>query len=69
MYNSLRTSQDCSSYQQPAIGSVYGSHFITFDRLNYTFDGKGEFTLVHVDNAMHKLGMSIVNFLILFLLK
>ena len=62
MYSYWRTSQDCSSYQPPAIGSVYNSHFVTFDRYNYTFNGKGEFTLVHVDSPIHKLGMSIVNF-------
>ncbi|CAG2179901.1 unnamed protein product, partial [Oppiella nova] len=56
MYNYWRTSQDCSSYQAPAIGSVYGDpHFVTFDRYNYTMNAKGEYTLVHVDNAIHKL--------------
>ncbi|CAG2178697.1 unnamed protein product, partial [Oppiella nova] len=56
MYNHWRTSQDCSSYQAPAIGSVYGDpHFLTFDRYNYTINVKGEYTLVHVDNAIHKL--------------
>ena len=56
MYNYWRTSQDCSSYQPPAIGSVYGDpHFLTFDGHNYTFNGRGEFTLVHVDSPMHKL--------------
>ena len=57
MYNQRRTSQDCSSYESPAIGSVYGDpHFITFDRFNYTFNGKGEYTLVRVDNTVHKFG-------------
>lgn len=56
MYNYWRTSQDCSSYQPPAVGSVYGDpHFLTFDGTNYTFNGKGEFTLTHVDTASHKL--------------
>lgn len=55
MYNYWRTSQDCSSYQSPGIASIFGDpHLVTFDRTNYTFNGKGEFTLVHVDNAMHK---------------
>ena len=62
MYNYWRTSQDCSSYQAPAIGSVYGDpHFITFDRFNYTFNGKGEFTLLHVDNPVHKIGIKLLN--------
>jgi hypothetical protein len=56
MYNYWRTSQDCSSYQAPAIGSVYGDpHIITFDRFNYTFNGKGEYTLLHVDNPVHRI--------------
>ena len=56
MYNHWRTSQDCSSYQPPAIGSVYGDpHFITYDGSNFTFNGKGEFTLTHVDTPVHKL--------------
>lgn len=56
MYNYWRTSQDCSSYQPPAIASVYGDpHFLTFDGTNYTFNGRGEFSLLHVDTAVHKL--------------
>ncbi|XP_076359572.1 sushi domain containing 2 mesh [Tachypleus tridentatus] len=56
MYNYWRTSQDCSAYQPPGIASVYGDpHFLTFDRVNYTFNGRGEFVLVHVDNPLHKL--------------
>ncbi|RWS17902.1 mesh-like CUB and sushi domain-containing protein, partial [Dinothrombium tinctorium] len=56
MYKHWRTSQDCSSYQIPAVGSVFGDpHFVTFDGLNYTFNGQGEFVLVHVDDVVHKL--------------
>lgn len=28
---------------------------VTFDNVNYTFNGKGEFVLVHSDNEIHKL--------------
>lgn len=28
---------------------------MSFDRFNYTFNGKGEFSLIHVDSEMHKL--------------
>ena len=36
--------------------SIFGDpHVITFDRFNYTFEGKGEFVLVHADNPVHKL--------------
>lgn len=58
MYNYWRTSQDCSSYQPPAIASVFGDpHIITFDMFNYTFNGKGEFTLARVNNSMYKFEM------------
>lgn len=56
-YNSLRASQECTSYKGPAIGSVYGDpHIVTFDGLNYTFNGKGEFSLVHVESDELKFG-------------
>lgn len=38
------------------IASVFGDlHFITFDDVEYTFNGKGEFVLVHADTDKHKL--------------
>lgn len=43
----MRLSQDCVGYQAPVIASVFGDpHFITFDGLEYTFNGVGEFVLV-----------------------
>ncbi|XP_023221105.1 protein mesh-like [Centruroides sculpturatus] len=51
-----RTSQDCTSYQPPGVGSVYGDpHFITFDNRNFTFNAKGEFSLVRVRYANRSL--------------
>ncbi|KAJ3640697.1 hypothetical protein Zmor_027242 [Zophobas morio] len=42
-----RPTQDCVNYESPGIAGVYGNlHIITFDDLEYTFTGKGEFVLV-----------------------
>ncbi len=36
--------------------SIFGDpHFITFDDVEYTFNGKGEFVLVHADTDKYKL--------------
>lgn len=54
-YNLYRTSQDCSLYQPPVVGSVYGDpHMITFNRNNYTFNGRGEYVLVRADDPKVK---------------
>ncbi|XP_012265044.2 protein mesh isoform X2 [Athalia rosae] len=51
-----RPSQDCVAYQAPAVATVFGDpHFITFDDLEYTFNGKGEFVLTRVDSLRDKL--------------
>lgn len=56
MYKYWRTSQDCSLYQPPMVASVFGDpHFLTFDGVNYTFNGKGEFVLTRVNHRVHKL--------------
>ncbi|VVC32247.1 Hypothetical protein CINCED_3A022608 [Cinara cedri] len=50
-----RPSQDCVAYQSPYVATVFGDpHVITFDNLEYTFNGKGEFVLVHVDSEAYK---------------
>uniref|UniRef100_A0A3B4Y721 Sushi domain containing 2 n=2 Tax=Seriola lalandi dorsalis TaxID=1841481 RepID=A0A3B4Y721_SERLL len=47
IYLSQRPSSGCRNYQPPKAGVVFGDpHFITFDSLNYTFNGKGEYYLV-----------------------
>ncbi|KAK3909063.1 Protein mesh [Frankliniella fusca] len=51
-----RPTQDCVSYQPPEVASVFGDpHVVTFDNLQYTFNGKGEFVLVHVDTQKQRL--------------
>ncbi|KAM3867425.1 sushi domain-containing protein 2 [Diretmus argenteus] len=47
IYFSHRPSSGCQTYQPPSAGVVLGDpHFITFDGLSYTFNGKGEYCLV-----------------------
>ncbi|KAK4887724.1 hypothetical protein RN001_003995 [Aquatica leii] len=51
-----RPTQDCVSYQSPAVGGVFGDpHIMTFDNIIYTFNGKGEFVLVRTSNTENKL--------------
>ncbi|KAK0165466.1 hypothetical protein PV328_003974 [Microctonus aethiopoides] len=51
-----RPTQDCIAYQSPAVAAVFGDpHFVTFDNVPYTFNGKGEFVLVRVNNEKDKL--------------
>ncbi|KAK5932062.1 hypothetical protein CgunFtcFv8_003797 [Champsocephalus gunnari] len=47
IYFKHRPSSGCRSYQPPKAGVVLGDpHFVTFDGLSYTFNGKGEYYLV-----------------------
>nr|XP_046241528.1 sushi domain-containing protein 2 isoform X2 [Scatophagus argus] len=47
IYFNHRPSSGCRNYQPPRAGVVLGDpHFITFDGLSYTFNGKGEYYLV-----------------------
>ncbi|XP_014258634.1 protein mesh isoform X2 [Cimex lectularius] len=51
-----RPSQDCVAYQSPYIATVFGDpHIVTFDELEYTFNGKGEFVLLHSSTDKYKL--------------
>ncbi|XP_071766455.2 sushi domain-containing protein 2-like [Centroberyx gerrardi] len=50
-YFKHRPSSDCRSYQSPKPGVVFGDpHFITFDDVSYSFNGKGEYSLVISDD-------------------
>ncbi|XP_068615523.1 sushi domain-containing protein 2-like [Brachionichthys hirsutus] len=47
IYLNQRPSTGCRDYRPPKAGVVLGDpHFITFDGLGYTFNGRGEFYLV-----------------------
>nr|H9JIQ1.1 RecName: Full=Protein mesh; Flags: Precursor [Bombyx mori] len=51
-----RPSQDCVAYQSPGVAGIFGDpHIVTFDDLQYTFNGKGEYVLVRVDHSQLKL--------------
>uniref|UniRef100_A0A6Q2XNP3 Sushi domain containing 2 n=1 Tax=Esox lucius TaxID=8010 RepID=A0A6Q2XNP3_ESOLU len=46
-YFKRRPSSDCRTYQAPKAGVVFGDpHFITFDGVSYSFNGKGEYTIM-----------------------
>ncbi|XP_071618915.1 sushi domain-containing protein 2 isoform X2 [Heliangelus exortis] len=49
-YMKNRPSSDCRRYVPPRAASAFGDpHFLTFDGLNFTFKGSGEYTLVESD--------------------
>uniref|UniRef100_A0A672G2A6 Sushi domain-containing protein 2-like n=1 Tax=Salarias fasciatus TaxID=181472 RepID=A0A672G2A6_SALFA len=50
-YFKHRPSSDCRRYHSPSSAVVFGDpHFITFDGVSYSFNGKGEYTLVTAEN-------------------
>lgn len=50
-----RPSQDCVAYQAPGVGGTFGDpHFVTFDNLQYTFNGMGEFVLAKGNDNKEK---------------
>ncbi|CAH1258735.1 SUSD2 [Branchiostoma lanceolatum] len=52
VYFELRPTDDCSRYVPPKAGAVFGDpHVITLDGKSYTFNGKGEYTLLQADDV------------------
>uniref|UniRef100_A0ABM5GM24 Sushi domain-containing protein 2 isoform X2 n=1 Tax=Pogona vitticeps TaxID=103695 RepID=A0ABM5GM24_9SAUR len=50
IYFKHRPSSGCRRYRPPRAASAFGDpHFITFDGMNFTFKGLGEYTLVESD--------------------
>ncbi|XP_074055792.1 sushi domain-containing protein 2 isoform X2 [Macrotis lagotis] len=49
-YLHLRPSSDCQTYQPPHLASIFGDpHFLTFDGVHFTFNGRGEYVLAQSD--------------------
>ncbi|XP_078083099.1 sushi domain-containing protein 2 isoform X2 [Mustelus asterias] len=46
-YFQLRPSSGCMAYRPPKVGTAFGDpHLFTFDGANFTFNGRGEYTLL-----------------------
>lgn len=51
-----RPSQDCIAYQSPGVAAIFGDpHIMTYDNLQYTFNGMGEFVLVRGNNGQERV--------------
>nr|XP_014348447.1 PREDICTED: mucin-4-like isoform X2 [Latimeria chalumnae] len=51
LYYEKRPSDTCKHYSPPAIGQIYGSlHFKTFDGVDYSFKGLGEYVIVRISS-------------------
>ncbi|XP_071842234.1 sushi domain-containing protein 2-like isoform X2 [Apostichopus japonicus] len=52
-YQEFRQTRDCRMYDPPRIATIFGDpHVITFDGLEYTFNGKGEYILMQTLDAL-----------------
>ncbi|KAM4770876.1 uncharacterized protein WCC33_002646 [Rhinophrynus dorsalis] len=52
LYHEKRPPDTCAGYSAPGLGQVYGTlHFSTFDGLEYSFKGLGEFVIARLSSA------------------
>ncbi|XP_018117912.2 fibrillin-1-like [Xenopus laevis] len=52
LYNEKRPSDTCAGYSSPGLGQIYGAmHLATFDGLDYTFKGLGEYVIVRLSST------------------
>uniref|UniRef100_A0A915IXE0 AMOP domain-containing protein n=1 Tax=Romanomermis culicivorax TaxID=13658 RepID=A0A915IXE0_ROMCU len=55
-----RTTSGCQDYKPPRLATAYGhGHFITFDNLKYTFNGRGHFVLTSFKTPSQNLNIQI----------
>lgn len=55
-----RSTSSCQNYRPVTIGAVYGlQHFLTFDAAQYTFNGRGDYVLLHADHPTQALTVHI----------
>ncbi|XP_072049265.1 sushi domain-containing protein 2-like [Amphiura filiformis] len=55
-YLERRPTPDCKEYIPPKTSATFGDpHFVTFDGVEYTFNGKGEYTMIQESDSGYEL--------------